>query len=103
MKIEFSQKGKLGKFSTVSEKCAGMGKNLKQGKCITAFGGMDAPGHESNFYLTPHYFHQSCFHSNKERVSSNVSVGLVSFWVSFVIIKRFRYSAKNAFISPVSS
>src|SRR6218665_1813579 len=41
-----------------------------------------------------HYFNQSCFHLNKECVSSNVRVNKVSFLVSSIIISRFCNTAK---------
>src|SRR6218665_1056904 len=51
----------------------------------------------------PNYFHQSSFHLNKERVSSNVRVVHISVWVSFAIILRLRYTMKISFICPASS
>src|SRR6218665_3339378 len=41
----------------------------------------------------PNYFHQSHFHFNKERFSSNVRLVYINFWSNFVIILRFCYTA----------
>src|SRR6218665_2345925 len=49
------------------------------------------------------YFHQSHFHFNKERFSSNVRVVYIDFWANFVNFYRFRYTAKSSFITPASS
>jgi len=40
---------------------------------------------------------------NKEHVSSNMMVCLVSYWVSFAIISCFCYTPKISFIIPASS